>query len=90
MDDVYFDIFCWYCLNCFVQDFWEKVMGGIKFDYWGDMIEKVVLKVMVGSNGFLQGFVVDYFGFFIGVFGIEVNVLFFWMYVLIGNEYVCD
>lgn len=90
MDDAYLDIFCWYCPNRLVQDSWEKVMGGIKFDYWGDTTEKVVPKVTAGSNGFLQGSVADYFGLPIGVSGIEVNALPFRMYALIGNEYVRD
>lgn len=90
MDDAFLDVYCWYCPNRLVQDSWEKVMGGIKFDYWGDTTEKVVPKVTAGSNGFLQGSVADYFGLPIGVPGIEVNALPFRMYALIGNEYVRD
>lgn len=89
-DDAYLDIFCWYCPNRLVLDDWEKVMGGIKFDYWGDTTEKIVPKVTSGSNGFLQGSVADYFGLPIGVSGLEVNALPFRMYALIGNEYVRD
>lgn len=89
-DDAYLDLFCWYCPNRLVLDDWEKVMGGIKFDYWGDTTEKIVPKVTSGSNGFLQGSVADYFGLPIGVSGLEVNALPFRMYALIGNEYVRD